>query len=257
MGNRLEGQEAVLEELRLVGKVARVVEPRIAIDILVRRWKMMCYEPNKVRMALSVIAMAGVMTWRSLPAVAGPMASLHRRYSGGIAWVSIAPSFFLTYAHNDSPTDPPDNDDTSLFDDIILTLDDVGTTFMASTDPHSDFLGFVSMLTNGVDDDLGQGSRIRAGLGGGSSNGIAPESRWFSEFLLPGSVDFSGHQIDEISLTLETMTFDTPGHDPNGDGVWTDYTADVTFTIVPEPLTLWMLGTAIVITRRRRRKVAA
>jgi hypothetical protein len=166
--------------------------------------------------------------------------------------VNVRPSFFLTYDHDESATEPAEHYDTSLFDDIILTLGDVGRTFMASTDGYSDLDGFAERLTNGVDELFGVGSKIRVGLGGGSGISFWSESEFFASFLPPGAVDFSGHLIDEVTLTLDALTLDTPGSDPNGDGLWTDITAEITVTVIPEPGTLLLLGLGGLALMRRR-----
>jgi hypothetical protein len=123
---------------------------------------------------------------------------------------------------------------------------------MASTDGYSDLDGFAERLTNGVDELFGVGSKIRVGLGGGSGISFWSESEFFASFLPPGAVDFSGHLIDEVTLTLDALTLDTPGSDPNGDGLWTDITAEITVTVIPEPGTLLLLGLGGLALMRRR-----
>ncbi|MGB2987265.1 MAG: PEP-CTERM sorting domain-containing protein [Phycisphaerae bacterium] len=182
----------------------------------------------------------------------GPLTTLDYTGRGGHIGTDIAPSFYLTYQH-EVVTDPFDDNDTALFDDLILSPDDdVGSTFAASTDPYSDFDGFVTLLTNGTDDTLRMGTKFRVGSGGSTGEGLASESDWLSEFLAPGAVDLSGYLIDEITLTVDKLTFDIPGSDPNGDGNWTDWNAEITFNIVPEPVTLALLGIGVFTLIRRQ-----
>ena len=78
-----------------------------------------------------------------------------------------------------------------------------------------------------------------------------------------GSPDLIGYSISRIELHLDELTVDSPGDDPNGDGIWTDYSDEVTITfhgermgdVIPEPATLSLLGFgALALVRRRRRK---
>jgi hypothetical protein len=55
------------------------------------------------------------------------------------------------------------------------------------------------------------------------------------------------------------MTLDTPGSNPNHDGIWTDYSYDTTFTIeeTPEPATLSLLALGGLAMLRRRAAAGA
>ena len=140
---------------------------------------------------------------------------------------------------------------TKSLDWGIVTTSDVGKTFTQSpvTSPHFDF--FASMLTSGTDDWLVILSHF-PGVGGAGRESL--ESYWLNKFIQTETVDFYGWQVTEISLTVNSLTFDTPGRNPNGDGIWTDYVYDVTFTIygIPEPATLLLLAFGMVVVRRKQ-----
>jgi hypothetical protein len=62
-----------------------------------------------------------------------------------------------------------------------------------------------------------------------------------------------------VRLTLDALTFTSPGEDPNGDGAWTDYTvryAVVAEGAVPEPnaTVVPALASLLLLRRRARRR---
>ena len=66
---------------------------------------------------------------------------------------------------------------------------------------------------------------------------------------MPGSPpDLTGYQITRVQLAINMIEIDSPGSNPNGDGLWTDLDANVTFRFfgvaVPEPTTL-LLGSVV------------
>lgn len=132
----------------------------------------------------------------------------------------------------------------------VVTPFDVGKTFHQSSATSENFDFFASMLTSGTDDFLWIASFFPGG--GGSSNG-AEESWWLNKFVPTQSVDFYGYEITDIALTVNALTIDSPGTNPNRDGVWTDYTFDVTYTIIPEPTTVLLLGLGGLALLRKRR----
>ena len=130
---------------------------------------------------------------------------------------------------------------TKLLDWGVVTPSDVGKTFTQSAVTSPDFDFFSSMLTSGTDDILYVQLRFPNGSSAGTG---APESYWLNKFIQTETVDFYGWQVTEINLTVNSLTIDTPGSNPNGDGIWTDCVYDVTFSIygIPEPSTLLLLG---------------
>ncbi|NIT60734.1 MAG: PEP-CTERM sorting domain-containing protein [Aliifodinibius sp.] len=145
-----------------------------------------------------------------------------------------------------------DHGPTKLLDWGVVTPSDVGETFTQSpvTSPNFDF--FASLLTSGTDDIL----CIQIYFPDHSYHGRqALESYWFNKFIQTENVDFYGWQVTEISLTVNSLTIDTPGRNPNGDGIWTDCAYDVTFTIygIPEPATVLLLAFGSLFLARKRR----
>lgn len=139
--------------------------------------------------------------------------------------------------------------------DFSLTSDDVGNTFTVSS--GREFDEAVVFLTNGIDD------RVRidvARVGSFRSAGVTTEADFFSgKFFRDSSgvgingIDFSGHDIDNISLTVNELIF---GPDFNDDGI-SAYTFNTTIRVssVPLPTTVWFFCSGLLglisITRKR------
>lgn len=105
---------------------------------------------------------------------------------------------------------------------------DSGNLLIANTANSSDFADFVARITDGVN-----GYVFYRVNGGGF---IAPESSFFGSQVGPNGVDLEGSNINLIGLSVETAIVDSPGSDPNGDGVWTDYSL-VGSLVFFEPIT--------------------
>jgi len=123
-----------------------------------------------------------------------------------------------------------------------VSPEDVGDTFHIydETDPDFDFMA--SMLTNGANDEI-------AFFTLGSAHG------WNDYLLAGGDIDFYGYTITSISLTVDFLSLTSPGRNPNGDGIWTDFNYDVTYKVwgVPEPSTLFPLALGGLVLLRKRR----
>lgn len=114
-----------------------------------------------------------------------------------------------------------------LFGDLELTPADVGTTFYADARSYRNAFRTASRkLTDGLDGRFNR--KVFLFPTSGSSTASYPESFLFGD--LPGGhgVDFFGFRIDSIALRLDSLTMESPGSDPNGDGQWTDVTAAAT-----------------------------
>lgn len=80
------------------------------------------------------------------------------------------------------------------------------------------------------------------------------QNSFFGDHTGANGVDFAGFVITSIDLVIDTLSFDTPGSDPNGDSLWTDVTFGATFVVngnpaaVPEPTTSFMLGIGLLCT---------
>jgi hypothetical protein len=82
----------------------------------------------------------------------------------------------------------------------------------------SSFQNFVAKITNGTSDLVMQGTRV----GSGGWVNFNAEPIFFGSQVGAGGVDLSGYVIQRIGLRVDALTIDTPGTDPNDDGIWTD-----------------------------------
>ena len=112
----------------------------------------------------------------------------------------------------------PDGADFALFE-VTLTGDDAGTTMSLGPEDSADFAEAVALLTNGVDDEV---ALWRILSDGSAAITGSLESIEFSGGALEGQEpDLAGAEITGISLELDTVSIQSPGDDPNGDGLWT------------------------------------
>jgi hypothetical protein len=113
-----------------------------------------------------------------------------------------------------------------VFNSLVLTPDDTGSSYTIVSSDDEDFTTVTDTLTNGIDDYLS--FQYTPYPGGGGSGGGTTESGLFlggvTGECLP---DFAGFQIDYFKLTINSLTLDVPGSDPNEDGIWTDYSIDL------------------------------
>ena len=116
-----------------------------------------------------------------------------------------------------------------------ITPADVGESFTI-TQNNQGFSSVVSSLTNGIDDRID----FKVANIAGSWGRYWQETALFEQYNTPNGIDFQGYVINSLQLRVNTLLLDSPGEDLNEDGIWTDCTANVTFTIngVPEPATL-------------------
>jgi hypothetical protein len=182
----------------------------------------------KKQVGLMLIIVNYCLVLNSYAMTAIPLGEINHNSGGGFAIIASGPEFL--WEAGESPVGG-----NGMFWDVVTPFD-VGKTFLNSSAISENFDFFASMLTSGTDDFLW----IEACCAGKGTF----ESRWLNKFVPTPTVDFYGYEITEIGLTVNALTIDSPGWNPNGDGVWTDYTYDVTFTIygVPEPTTVLSLG---------------
>lgn len=155
---------------------------------------------------------------------------------------------------------PAGGNSISLFD-FQWTTNDVGTTYTASEDNSENFNPFVATVTNGISDTI----QLRYGLSTNTYyNGTmsSPEPFFFYGSTSDPRIDLAGQCIIEsISVTLNALSFETPGRDPNGNGIWTDCAYTYTLSIdgvavpVPEPSTIGLVGLGLISIWGIRRKV--
>lgn len=112
----------------------------------------------------------------------------------------------------------PDGADFAIFE-ATLTADDMGTTMSLGPDDSAGFDEAVALLTNGVNDEV---ALWRTVVGGSTAITGSFEADAFSGGALDGQgPDFAGAEITGISLELDSVSIQSPGDDPNGDGLWT------------------------------------
>ena len=116
-----------------------------------------------------------------------------------------------------------------LFEDVIVTVDDIGSIALADSGSDPAFDELVVFLTNGVEDPL----TVRAGIApdGGAGARTELESFYFAELPGGNGIDLQGVEIDALGFRYDHLEIHTPGSDPNNDGNWTDIVFDVTFLV--------------------------
>ncbi len=134
---------------------------------------------------------------------------------------------------------------------------DVGTTFQLTAANTIGWSNFTAKLTDGVDEYI---FNTLANHG----SGAIPESLVFGLLSGASGPDLAGYSITRLDLALSSFSIQSPGQNPNGDGVWTDFSFGGTLAVygvspVPEPAFyspfagILACGYWIVNRRRRRR----
>lgn len=116
---------------------------------------------------------------------------------------------------------------TLLFENRRFATNDVGRLFLADsvTDPH--FAAFANRLTNGV------GEFIHHNAFGQVDTAVMEAVL----FALASEPDLRGYPIHTVGLRFDQIIVRTPGSNPNGDGLWTDFSYSAVLLINP-PLRL-------------------
>ena len=143
-----------------------------------------------------------------------------------------------------------------LFEELVLEGPfPVGIEDTVSAANEPDFSEFVELLTDGVNHEILVLQWTDSGPGSGGGGG----SELFDlEFMVPRfGPDLTGYVVDHITQTL-TVDIDSPGSDPFGDGIWTDWSVFGQYqffgTVVPEPTTLACLVIGASMMKRTRRR---
>lgn len=116
-----------------------------------------------------------------------------------------------------------------LFGGTSVTPADVGRTFTATQDNDPNFNDFAALLTDGRLD------RVTLSFGSGSL-GISGLFLTKSGRLFGGNPDLVGNTINSVTLQINSLTLNTPGTNPNGDGIWTDYSFNGTVIVDGQPI---------------------
>jgi hypothetical protein len=107
-----------------------------------------------------------------------------------------------------------------LFASLVIDEFDVGTTVVANPGSDPGFANFATELA--ADGTQPIYSLLCFPLCNGT--GLSPLS------------DLTGATIEQVQVSFDDIVFDSPGSDPNGDGLWTDIHLVVTVVIEGQPL---------------------
>jgi hypothetical protein len=122
---------------------------------------------------------------------------------------------------------PPDTPVTCLvapdhLDFSPITAAGAGSTIW--TDSHSrNFDHIVGEITDGNSDVMSVASDI---LGWAFNK---PEPEFFGAQAGPNGIDLAGYAISRIGFRVDDVSLVSPGGDPNGNGIWTDWRIRGTF----------------------------
>ncbi len=145
----------------------------------------------------------------------------------------------------------------TLFEEIVVYGGETQVdTLTESDDP--DFAVYVDLLIDGIDWWLYDKVHYAGGIFGSTAAFDLESLRL--DFADPDheGVDLAGYTIESVTRTI-TVLLDSPGSDPNGDGIWTDIDISTVFEIygtIPEPssLVVLALASAGLFVRRRRKR---
>jgi len=102
-------------------------------------------------------------------------------------------------------------------------------------DPSSPgFADFAAGITNGQDNSIEQwvGSPVLNASGITGSDGSTDlESHLLAGQTGFGGVDLAGYTINAIGLRVDQFMIESPGENPNGDGIWTDWSIQGAYVV--------------------------
>jgi hypothetical protein len=109
----------------------------------------------------------------------------------------------------------------------LIGIGSAGSTIEVDTSSPG-FAAVVAQLTDGALDQIGY-------IGGtpnyvaGPGWFISPEPDFFGTQVGPSGIDLAGYAIDKIGFRVDSISLASPGSDPNGDGIWTDFSISGAF----------------------------
>lgn len=122
-----------------------------------------------------------------------------------------------------------------------FTTNDVGRMFTINEKTDTNFATLASILTNGEPDSIGVFYMAWVGT---PMNGVGQGgSTYLYDAFAPlpagnNGIDFRGFPINGVSILIDTLTFSSPGRNPNGNGRWTDVAFGGRLFVNGDPLLL-------------------
>jgi len=121
---------------------------------------------------------------------------------------------------------------------VAITSDDLGGNFLSLTPADLPFDAVVDALTNGENDIVW----LIISLQSEAQHGAVGDFESLIFFDDPdgtAQVDLQGYEIHQVDFGLDRFVLSSPGEDPNGDGIWTDYDVSMSLAVwglaIPEP----------------------
>ena len=147
-----------------------------------------------------------------------------------------------------------------LFSGVTIRMGDQGSSIISNSSRDAEFVGFVTLLTNGTPEVI-QGNATPGNIYFDPSGAGMPERNFFTPPEGSDEVDFKGFTIDRIDFFVTTFTISSEPSEFSESGIFTGYNLAGIFRIygekteiVPEPSScgLAIFGTATLLIRRRR-----
>jgi hypothetical protein len=104
---------------------------------------------------------------------------------------------------------------------------------MLGPEGNADFDQAVALLTNGENDETSFSRGILGGsaaITGGNEVGF-----FYGGILADGTPDLAGAEVTGVRVVLDTVVIDSPGGDPNDDGIWTDVWIEGRVVLIGHP----------------------
>ncbi len=185
----------------------------------------------KITFALVALSVTVLLSAFESQAQLGTIATAHYFLTNGFH-ATTDPSMQVAFGY--APTN------TTIFTELTLHTNDVGSVFSINQFSDTNFIGFLSGVTNGIDDNVMESLAIGSVTGTQAIyRGPRLERSFFTSFPHGGNgFDLSGFQVQSIDLTVNSLVINSPGSNPVGDGNWTDFSIDVTLSfvgVVPGP----------------------
>lgn len=141
--------------------------------------------------------------------------------------------------------------DHLLFDTLSLSPTDAGRTFTATAADTPGFAGAAALLTDGIDQFVGEQEIVRntEGRFAGSIAVGSPGSNYLFGSDPAGRVDFAGSEVTSFAVHIDDLQFF--GSSPNA-GVRLTYTFTIEGAAIPEPTGLVLVGLTGLVLRQRR-----